>query len=306
MANLMMYVSLQEDDKIALFAIDGVTGRLTRQGEFAVLGGPAPLAIDPTKRFLYAGRRGACVLSSFSIEPGTGRIAQIGEVRLATDPCFLSTDRTGRFVLASYYEGRGITIHAVGSDGAAVGPPVEKRETARGAHSIQTDPSNRFAFVSHIAGGRGPNAIYQFRFDAETGRLTPNTPPELHPEQPDGPRHFCFHPTRDIVYFSNEQGCSVTAYALDTSGGVLSPFQTVSTLPEGYSGGNSCSKIRITPSAASWIRSLGAGKEIRSMVAHAIRRDSKLRRPEAKTMPMTSTSDWFSIRWRWFRCGWVS
>ena len=37
-----------------------------------------------------------------------------------------------------------------------------------GAHSIQTDPTNRFAFVPHIA-NRGPNAIYQFRFDPDSG-----------------------------------------------------------------------------------------------------------------------------------------
>jgi 6-phosphogluconolactonase len=124
---------------------------------------------------------------------------------------------------------------------------VERRETARGAHCFQTDPSNRFAFVTHIA-GRGPNEIWQFRFDEQTGHLTPNTPPKVIPEQPVGPRHYCFHPTKDMVYFSNEQGCSVTAYRFDASAGTLTALQTVSTLPDEYTGQNSCSQIRITPS----------------------------------------------------------
>src|SRR5919198_1291803 len=81
-------------------------------------------------------------------------------------------------------------------------------------------PSNRFVFVPHIA-GNGPNAIFQFRFDAQTGRLTPNSPAQVSPERPDGPRHFCFHPSKNLVYFSNEQGCSVTTYALDTATGLL-------------------------------------------------------------------------------------
>jgi 6-phosphogluconolactonase len=51
-----------------------------------------------------------------------------------------------------------------------------------------------------------------------------------------------------MVYFSNEQGCSVTAYAFDPEKGLLSPQQTVSTLPEGYTGRNSCSQIQIAPS----------------------------------------------------------
>ncbi len=61
-----------------------------------------------------------------------------------------------------------------------------------------------------------------------------------------GPRHFCFHPNRDIVYCSDEQGSSVTAYNLDPSAGTLTPFQTISTLPDGYSERNSCSQIQIT------------------------------------------------------------
>jgi 6-phosphogluconolactonase len=107
--------------------------------------------------------------------------------------------------------------------------------------------SNRFAFLPHIV-GRGPNAIYQYRFDAQSGHMTPNTPPIVHPERQDGPRHYCFHPSKDIVYFSNEQGGGVTAYHFDTSRGTLSPFQTVSTLPEDFTGRNSCSQIQITPS----------------------------------------------------------
>jgi 6-phosphogluconolactonase len=42
----------------------------------------------------------------------------------------------------------------------------------------------------------------------------------------------------------------VTAYHLEPATGTLSPFQTVSTLPEGYDGSNSCAQIGITPSGA--------------------------------------------------------
>ena len=68
------------------------------------------------------------------------------------------------------------------------------------------------------------------------------------PTTPEGPRHLCFHPNLDVVYSSNEQGCSVTAYNLDANQGTIAPFQTVPTLPDGYSGQNTCSQIQITPS----------------------------------------------------------
>ncbi len=40
---------------------------------------------------------------------------------------------------------------------------------------------------------------------------------QVEPEEFLGPRHFCFHPSLDILYFSNEQDCSVTGYRLDTA-----------------------------------------------------------------------------------------
>jgi len=90
--------------------------------------------------------------------------------------------------------------------------------------------------------------ILQFRFDAQTGRLTANSPFRVEPTERLGPRHYCFHPTLDLVYFSNEQGCSVTAYRLDNASGVLSAVQTVTTLPDGYTARNTCSQIHLTAS----------------------------------------------------------
>ena len=39
----------------------------------------------------------------------------------------------------------------------------------------------------------------------------------------------------------------MTAYRLDPSAGTLSAFQTITTLPEGFSGRNTCSQIQISP-----------------------------------------------------------
>ena len=94
----------------------------------------------------------------------------------------------------------------------------------------------------------GPNMIMQFRFDAQTGRLTANSPPRVEPAERLGPRHYCFHPARDFVYFSNEQGCSVTGYRLDRATGTLSAVQTVTSLPAGFTERNTCSQIHLTPS----------------------------------------------------------
>jgi len=243
-----MYVALQEDDKISVLAIDHQTGKLTPQDEIAVPGGPFTLAISPDRNFLYAGCRGTPQLFSFQINQGTGGLTQNGTIPLESWPVYVNTDRKGKFVLSAYYQGAQVTVHPIGDDGSVGGPPTESLATATGAHAMQTDSTNSYAFVPHIA-GNGPNSIFQFRFDDTTGRLTPNSPFKVEPEEFLGPRHFCFHPTLDILYFSNEQDCSVTGYRLDTDSGTLSAFQTISTLPpEGYAERNTCSQIQVSAS----------------------------------------------------------
>jgi 6-phosphogluconolactonase len=49
-----------------------------------------------------------------------------------------------------------------------------------------------------------------------------------------------------VAYFSNEQGCSVTAYRLDPATGTLAAMHTLTTLPEGFTARNTCSQIHLT------------------------------------------------------------
>jgi 6-phosphogluconolactonase len=242
-----MYVALQEDNKISVHTIDPQTGKLTPQAEVSVPGGPFTLAISPDRKSLYAGCRDTPGISSFQINQANGGLTQNGTVPVDGWPVYIATDRKGKFVLSAYYQGAHVGVHPIGDDGSVGGPPIEWLATATGAHAMQTDPTNSYAFVPHIA-GNGPNAIFQYRFDEKTGHITPNSPARVEPEEFLGPRHFCFHPTLDILYFSNEQGCSVTGYNLDTAAGTLSAFQTITTLPEGYTERNTCSQIQVSAS----------------------------------------------------------
>ena len=254
-----MYVSLQDDDKVSIFGVDPGTGKLTPNGEVSAAGGPSASAISPDRKVFYVGHRTSKEISSFGINPDTGGLTLIGRVPVPDSPTYLSPDRNGRFLLSAYYQGAHVAVHSIKDDGGWGARPTEWLETAPAAHCIQTDPSNKFAFVPHIArlndsvmqppgDALGPNAIFQFRFDENAGRLTPNSPLKVEPDEFLGPRHYCFHPSLAVVYFSDEQGCSVTAYNLDSATGHLSAFQTTATLPEGFSGRNTCSQIQISPS----------------------------------------------------------
>jgi len=242
-----MYVSFQDDNVVSIFSVDPRTGQLERQQDVALEGGPAPMAISPDQRVLHVGKRGSQEMSGYRIDPTTGGLEHIRTIPLQGEPVYVAMDRTGRFVLSAYYYQSTAAVHRVGPDGVAVFPPVEWRYTSHGAHAIQTDRSNRFAFVPHIA-NRGPNAIFQFRFDETSGRLTPNQPERYSPTSYLGPRALVFHPNLDIVYFSDEQGGSVSGYSVDSRNGRLTPFQTISTLPENYAEPNTCSQIAMHPS----------------------------------------------------------
>ncbi|MDA1127670.1 MAG: lactonase family protein [Chloroflexi bacterium] len=254
-----VYVALQDDDRIARFVMDPETGQLASQGTVKVDGGPAPLAINPSATTLYVGQRNGLRLSSFAINQSTGDLTLTGSAELKGEPCYLSTDHTGRHVLSAYYQAGHCAVHPIDEDGAVGGEATEWLETNSGAHCFQTDPTNRFAFLPHIDTGSGGlallppgrqeaiNAIYQFKFDAETGRLTPNDPLVINAEAEDGPRHYRFHPTKNLMYVSNEQGGSVTVYSVDRSDGTLTAGQKVTTLPDDYKGRKLCSQIQIHP-----------------------------------------------------------
>ena len=254
-----LYVGLQDEDKIVAFDINTETGALTRQAEVPASGGPSGLAISPDRRTLYVGHRTVPAISSFRIDERTGALTLLGTVSQQHAPTFMAPDRTGTHLLCAYYQGGGAAVHRLGADGAVGAPSLAWLATATGAHAIATDRSNRFAFVPHIArlndnvleppkNNPGPNVIFQFKYDAQPGSLAPNSPLRVEQTETLGPRHYCFHPNLDLVYFSNEQGCSVSAYRLDNATGTLSAVQTITTLPAGFTARNTCSQIHLTPS----------------------------------------------------------
>ena len=93
------------------------------------------------------------------------------------------------------------------------------------------DPSGRFVFMPHIR----PDTIFQFAFDASKGRPSANEPPLLTTPMGTGPRHLVFHPSRPVAYVANEQGDSVTVYALDRRAGTLRALNSDASDPQGWS-----------------------------------------------------------------------
>src|SRR5438094_5358124 len=144
MANAL-YVCLQDEDRIAAYALDAASGKLNPRQSLPVAGGPSVLALSPDRRVLYVGHRSGQQISSYRIDPATGALTEQGSVKASNAPTFLAPDRTGRYLLVAYYQGAGAAVFPLAADGAVGAPPVDEHSTAPGAHAIATDPSNRFA-----------------------------------------------------------------------------------------------------------------------------------------------------------------
>src|SRR3989442_9749186 len=98
-----MYVSLQDDDKIATYTMDADTGTLTPKGETPVEGGPSSLAISPDRQVLYASHRNSMAISSYRIDHATGGASPKGERLVGAGPTFLSPPPPRKASLFSYY-----------------------------------------------------------------------------------------------------------------------------------------------------------------------------------------------------------
>lgn len=233
--NYHVYISNSGSAFLSKFLMDSETGKLTQEANISLSSSPGAIATTANEELMFICLRGDKQYQSLRINKSTGALTPINATSVDQGGPYLKTDNTDRFLLATYYGLGAVSVHKINDDGSLSDQPIQWIETEEHAHSIQLDKSNRFAFVPHT---NPPNAIYQFRFDENTGQLSFNDPPKIQPDTPEGPRHFIFHPTKDLLYSINENGCTVSAHHFNPNTGTLSSFQVISTLPEGWDSDN--------------------------------------------------------------------
>lgn len=239
-----VYVSAATERRIVLFRLDREEGSLTQLGAIPTPGEPGALTVAPDRRRLFAAMRDRGTLAGFRIDPANGGLTAVNVVEAGADPAQISTDPTGRFLFTAYYVAGKVSVHAIGRDGSLSTRPVSELPTFEKAHAAVCDRTGSFLFVPHTA----PDRIEQFVIERTSGVLARNLPPRVTTPPRTGPRHLAWHPDLPIAYVSNEQGSSATSYRMQPETGRLYPIETRSTLPDGFSGPNSCAEIRVHPS----------------------------------------------------------
>ena len=122
--------------------------------------------------------------------------------------------------------------------------PNPQRQAGPHAHMIVPGPSAN----SVLAIDLGADRLMLFHLDTERGTLNPAEPPWVQLPPGTGPRHLAFHPHRPLAYVISELQSTVTVCRYDGQQGEFAPFQTVSTLPAGFTGENLGAEIMVAPS----------------------------------------------------------
>ena len=226
LAGTFVYVTNAEDGDIGVYSLQP-DGSLQPGARAAAAKVVMPLAVSPDRRFLYAGVRSKPFsVYTYSIDARSGALKQVSTGPLHESFPYISVDRTGRFLFGASYGAHLVSVNPVSADGR-VGDPMQVIPTARNAHAIRIDNSNRYVFVPHL----GTDQIFQFVFDAKTGRLAANTPPVLQLKAGSGPRHLIVSSDNRFVYLLNELSATVTTLALDAKTGLLTEVGSASALP---------------------------------------------------------------------------
>jgi 6-phosphogluconolactonase len=238
---------------IHVFEMDSATGWLT-QRDLTQVAAPGWIDLDPTERFLYASIAESRI-ASFAIDQTSGRLTPLNTQQNGTNGApHLSIDRTGRWVVTASYNGGTVSVLSVGPDGRlgevvdvvqhSGEPGPHPNQSQARAHQCPFDRSRRWIAVPDL----GLDRVYVYRLDSETGKLSANDPPFVQVERGRGPRHISFHPNGRFAYVINELNSTMTAFSWDSASGVLQELQTLTTLPDGWTGRQWSAQVVVHPS----------------------------------------------------------
>jgi 6-phosphogluconolactonase len=236
------------------FHADGA--KLEELGMVGPVTNPSFVATDRGYKYLYAvseleGKENGGV-ASFAIDREKGTLKPLNNVPSAgVAPCHLAIDRTGKMLMVANYGTGGVSSFAIENDGrigtmaslmTAQGSSVNReRQEGPHAHEVVLSADNRLAYVPDL----GLDQIRIYRMEPAQGKLLPNDPPFVKQEPGLGPRHMAFSPDGKYAYVVNELKSFVTVFSHNPSDGTLRFVQTVSTVPEGFTGENGPAEILI-------------------------------------------------------------
>jgi 6-phosphogluconolactonase len=212
---------------------------------------------------------------AFAINQQNGSLTFLnGQQSMGVHPCWLAIDQTGSRLLVANHGNNAILrvvkkngvpeIENLFDDGTVSMYPlkpdgrmepacdvailerthgvVPNAQASAHAHSVNFDPSHRFA----IACDTGADRIYVYQITPGSRTFGAAKPFSTAPGK--APRHSAFHPRLPYFFVTNEQESSLSSFHFDSRTGEVRPIQTARTVPADYSGPrNSPADVRVHP-----------------------------------------------------------
>jgi 6-phosphogluconolactonase len=230
------------------------TGKLAYLSQVAT-SNPSYLCVSSNNKFVYAvnedGKDGG--VSSFGFDAKTGVLTPINnQPSQGADPCYISVDKAQKNIFVANYSSGNLSVLPVNADGSlgAVKQnikdegkgPNEGRQEGPHVHTAVLSPDEKYVFYSDL----GTDKLNATRYKpSDTQPLTP-LPENLTTVMPgNGPRHIDFSPDHKYVYLITEMAGNI--YTYEYHGGKLKQVQSITMLPDGFTGEVGAADIHISP-----------------------------------------------------------
>jgi 6-phosphogluconolactonase len=163
-------------------------------------------------------------------------------------PCHVSVNEAARHLTVANYESGNFVVMALDGNGCPTGKPdliqrhgsgprADRQEAAHG-HCALPSPDGHCLFLVDL----GTDAIARHPITVGGVSATPDLTINAAPAA--GPRHIAFSPSGRSLLAVHELSSTVTLHSTDDPQRTLA---SVSTLPEDWTGDNTCAAIRIHP-----------------------------------------------------------
>lgn len=242
---------------------------------------PSYLCISKKRSLIYAVNEVGKVkdvraggVTTLRFDAKTGKTEKLNEIAVPNGgPCYISLTADEGFLLVANYGGGSVAVVRLDANGipAEVSDTIiykgEEGTRSRG-HMIAPGPGGKKIYVTDL--GLDRVAIYDL--DPVSGKLNLINNGYAKLAKGSGPRHFAFGKDGSKMYVINELNSTMTVFNVAKTG-ELNEIQTLSTLPEGFTGKNYCADIHVAKDGK---YVYGSNRGHNSIVTFKIGTDGKL------------------------------
>jgi 6-phosphogluconolactonase len=242
-----------KSEGIYVYKLNSKTGDVTFVSK-AAASNPSYLAITPDEKFVYAVNEGGDdkgSVSAFSFDKASGTLKYIDKQPSGGDhPCYVAVNKTGKWVAVANYTGGSFSTLPIMANGTLGNPTTvqhtgssvnKERQEKPHVHSTVFSPDDKYLFVQDL----GIDKITIYTFNPGSGNPDPAPVPFVATTPGTGPRHLTFSPNGKYAYLVEEMGGEVVAYKYND--GKLTHIQTISSLPDTFTGKKWAADIHISP-----------------------------------------------------------